>query len=183
MKCVSLSIEDVKIIEPEIIKDSRGSLSIIFSSFDYQMLGIPFKMKQINQSHSILKNTIHGLHYQENPYSQAKLISCSRGSFYSVAVDLRENSKTFGAWCGEYISSKNQRIMYLPKGFAHGYVSLEDDTLLQYCVDEAYNKNAAKVIRFDDPHLNIIWPVKKNDIIISEKDINGLSFDCLKNEK
>lgn len=179
MRIKSLRIDDIKIIEPDCFADDRGTVNVIYSELEYKLLKINFKLEQINQGYSKKKNTLRGCHFQEKPYEQAKIISCNRGSVYSVAVDLRKKSITLGEWCGEYLSYSNQKIMYIPKGFAHGYVTLEDETILQYCVDKEFKREACKVLSFNDPIVNIVWPVSKEKMIISEKDKNGLDISTI----
>lgn len=159
-------------IKPEILKirsyaDFRGWLSVpVDQKIDFQVV-------QINQGYSKKAFTLRGLHYQEEPYSQAKLVCCLHGAIFSVAVDIRP-SESFGYAYGEVLSFENQKQMLIPRGFAHGYLTLEDDTLMQWCVDNHFCSSAARSIRFDDPGL--IWqtePWPKGEYILSEKDRNA----------
>ena len=176
MQVISLEIQDVKIIVPEVHKDHRGYLEIMFDEKSYQEMGICFSLKQINQGYSRKIHTIRGLHYQEGEYAQGKIVSANQGAFFSVAVDLRKESQTFGKWCGEILSLENQKVMYIPRGFAHGYMTLESDTILQYCVDNGFCATAAKSLRFDDPDIGIEWPAKVDTSTLTEKDIQAKWF-------
>lgn len=139
--------------------------------------GIDFEIIQINQGYSIKKNTIRGMHFQQEPYAQAKLVSANCGSFYSVAVDIRRDSPTFGQWCGEVISFENNKVMYVPRGFAHGYLTLEENTVLQYCVDNDYCATAAKALKYNDETVGIAWPSFIDESTLTLKDLNGLSLN------
>lgn len=154
--------------------DARGYTSFPFEKGVLKELGIEFNVCQINQGYSYKANTLRGLHYQEAPFEQAKLVMCLKGSIYSVGVDIRRESDTFGRYVGEVLSSENRKIMYIPRGYAHGYLTLEDDVLIQWCADNSFNKEAARAIRYDDPDIGIEWPCLSEEIIISEKDRNAV---------
>lgn len=153
--------------------DHRGYTSISFENCALKELVIDFKVHQINQGYSYKANTLRGLHFQKAPYEQAKLVSCLHGSIYSVGVDIRRGSDTFGQYIGEVLSSQNRKIMYIPRGFAHGYLTLEDDVLMQWCCDADFNKEAVSALRYDDPNVGIEWPKLSGKIIISDKDKNA----------
>lgn len=156
------------IIETQAFEDFRGYLSIPYDST------IPFTIRQINQGYSKKKYTLRGLHFQEGEHAQAKLVSCLRGKIFNVAVDLRPG-KNFGRAYSEVLSFENRKQMYIPRGFAHGYLTLEDDTLMQWCVDNDFCGAVAKAVRYDDP--DIIWDGKtwpSGQYIISEKDKNAM---------
>ena len=176
MKLYNLNISDIKIIEPDVHKDHRGYLAVPISVKNLKDNGIDFSIVQINQGYSIKANTIRGMHFQEGEHAQAKLVSANCGSFYSVAVDIRTNSPTFGKWCGEVISFENNKVMYIPRGFAHGYLTLEDNTVLQYCVDNDYCGEAAKALKYDDENVNIKWPAYVDKTTLTVKDLNALSL-------
>lgn len=170
MKLKSSMLDEVKILIPRKLDDERGFVSFPFEQELLKKYKIDFNIAQINVGYSAKKNTIRGCHYQEMPLEQAKLVYCLRGCIYSVAVDIRKNSPSFGLWKGECLSLENSKIMYIPKGFAHGYVSLEDETLIQWCVDEHYAPTLAKSLRYDDPDVAIKWPIEDSKLIISDKD-------------
>ena len=153
-------------------EDFRGCLSVPYD----QSLGLDFQVKQINQGYSKKAFTLRGLHYQAGDAAQAKLVSCLRGSIFSVAVDLRSGD-TRGQTYSEVLSWENRKMMYVPRGFAHGYLTLEDDTLMQWCVDNDFCAEAARAVRYDDPDMiwnGENWP--KGDYIMSDKDRNAMSL-------
>lgn len=153
-------------------EDFRGYLSVTYD----QSMGLDFQVKQINQGYSKKAFTLRGLHYQAGDAAQAKLVSCLRGSIFSVAVDLRPGA-TWGQAYSEILSWENRKMMYVPRGFAHGYLTLEDDTLMQWCVDNDFCAEAAHAVGYDDP--DIIWDGEswpKGDYIMSDKDRNAMSL-------
>ncbi|HCD2003259.1 TPA: dTDP-4-dehydrorhamnose 3,5-epimerase, partial [Citrobacter farmeri] len=130
---------------------------------------------QDNQSFSS-KNVIRGLHYQDEPYSQGKLVRCISGEIFDVAVDLRHNSATYGQWVGEYLSGENCKQLWIPEGFAHGFCVISDEAIFAYKCTNFYNPEAENTIRWDSPTLSIKWPVSEDELIISDKDLAGRSF-------
>lgn len=137
---------------------------------------LDFHIVQINQGFSVNPYTLRGLHFQEPPYEQTKLISCLHGKDFSAAVDIRKNSPTFGQYAAEILSKENQRLMYIPKGFAHGYLTLESSTLIQWYVDNNFFKEKAKCLR--DNSCGIKWPVADwNQVVLSEKDRSGMRLE------
>lgn len=166
---------DVKILKQENFKDFRGCTSVLFDASVSADLN--FHIVQINQGFSIKPYTLRGLHYQEGPHAQAKLVSCIHGSIFNVAVDIRPDSPAYGKYTAEILSVENQKVMYIPKGFAHGYLTLEPNTLMQWCVDSEFYADAAKCLRWDS--CGIDWPGKVEEFVISEKDRNGVRFEEL----
>ena len=152
------------IIETQYFEDFWGWLSVpVDKSIDY------FQVVQINQGFSKKAGTLRGLHFQEGKHAQAKLVSCLRGAIFNVAVDLRKG-ETFGHAYSAVLSFENRKQMYIPRGFSHGYLTLEDDTLMQWCVDNDFCGEAAKAVRYDS---DFIWedePWPEVEYIISEKD-------------
>lgn len=162
--------DKIKILTPKSFKDFRGYTSVLY---DVSVASnLDFHIVQINQGFSSKPYTLRGLHYQEEPHAQAKLLSCLYGSIYNVAVDIRRDSPTFGKYTAEILTAENQKQMYIPQGFAHGYLTLEDDTLMQWCVDSDFCAEAAKCVKWDS--CGIEWPGKATDYIISDKDKNGI---------
>jgi dTDP-4-dehydrorhamnose 3,5-epimerase len=147
-----INLSEVILITPKILKDSRGWF---VKSFDYSKFG--FEIKEENKSFSKKNGTLRGLHFQNKPHSQAKLICCLKGSLLDIAVDLRKNSPTYLKHIAVELSEKNQKQLFIPKGFAHGFVTLENNTIIEYKVDEYYNKKAERTIRYNDPELKIKW--------------------------
>lgn len=164
--------EEIKILTPQSFMDFRGYTSVLF---DISVAAdLNFHIVQINQGFSIKPYTLRGLHYQEEHHAQAKLVSCLRGSIYNVAVDIRSASPTYGNNIAEILSAENQNMMYIPKGFAHGYLTLEPNTLMQWCVDTEFCAEAAKCLRWDS--CGIDWPGNVEEFVISEKDRNGIQL-------
>ena len=152
--------------------DNRGQFFEIFrKQLIENELDYSFNFCQENLVNSS-KNVLRGLHFQKNPNAQSKLISVFSGKIFDIAVDIRKNSKTYGKYYSTYLSSNDNISLFIPKGFAHGYLSLEDNSLVSYKVDNYYNPESEYGIPYDDKRLNIDWGLNVNDIIISEKDKN-----------
>lgn len=169
LKVIDTLINEVKIVEPDVFGDNRGWF---YESYSYEKLassGIDTKFIQDNRSFSAKKGTLRGLHFQKNPYAQTKLISCTRGEIFDVAVDLRKGSPTYLKWVGVILSAENRKMLYIPKGFAHGFLTLTDDVEVFYKVDEYYNKESDRSIRFDDSEIGVDWEIENP--ILSQKDI------------
>ena len=160
-------------IQTQHYEDIRGWLSVpVDRSLDFDVI-------QINQGFSRKAYTLRGLHFQEEPYAQAKLVSCLHGAIFNVAVDIRRG-ETFGYAYSDILSFENHKQMFIPRGFAHGYLTLEDDTLMQWCVDNDFCGEAARAVRYDDPRLiwqTVPWPT--GEYIVSEKDRNAMSLCSL----
>ena len=169
------NLNKIKILTPQSFMDLRGCTSVLFDASVATDLN--FHIVQINQGFSIKPYTLRGLHYQEEPHAQAKLVSCIHGSIFNVAVDIRPDSPAYGKYTAEILSAENQKVMYIPKGFAHGYLTLEPNTLMQWCVDTEFCAEAAKCLRWDS--CGIDWPGNVEEFVISEKDRNGLRFEEL----
>lgn len=161
-------ISGIKIITPQIHKDDRGYFFESFNSKDFKTLGLPTKYLQDNQTFS-KKGTLRGLHYQLK-YQQGKLVRVIQGEVFDVAVDIRRGSPTFGKYVGFNLSGKNNKIMYIPEGFAHGYVVLSETAIFQYKCTEIYHLEDEYGLFWNDKELNIQWPVKNP--ILSQKDRN-----------
>lgn len=174
-KFEKLDLEGAYLITNFSIGDNRGGFTKCFERDIYRHAGIDFQLNETFISVSA-KNVIRGLHFQiNNP--QAKLVSVPKGCVYDVLVDLRPESPTFKKWRGFELSDRNHRALYIPRGFAHGFLSLEDDTLMMYQCDGAYDKETDTGIRFDDPDIAVKWPVVYlNETIHSERDLNLMSF-------
>lgn len=155
--------------------DERGTVSFPFDATIRNRLS--FHLCQINEGYSEKAYTMHGLHFQTEPYAQAKLVRVLHGSIYNVAVDIRVNSETFGTYYACTLDASQAKAIYIPKGFAHGYLSLFDHTLMQWLVDEDYHAEAARCLSYKDPKVSIPWPVADEKILVSKKDQNGLSLE------
>lgn len=161
-------ISGIKIITPQIHKDDRGYFFESFNSKDFKTLGLPTKYLQDNQAFS-KKGTLRGFHYQLK-YPQGKLVRVIHGEVFDVAVDIRQGSPTFGKYVGFNLSGKNNKIIYIPEGFAHGYVVLSETVIFQYKCTELYHSEDEYGLLWNDNDLNIQWPVKNP--ILSQKDRN-----------
>jgi dTDP-4-dehydrorhamnose 3,5-epimerase len=165
------SLPGVKIIEPKVFGDHRGWFMETYSDALFQAAGIEIRFVQDNQSFSIVKGTIRGMHYQLKPKAQAKLVRCTNGAIFDVAVDIRKGSPAFGKWVGIELSSENKRQLLIPKGFAHGFMTLTDTVEVQYKVDELYAPECDRGILWNDPQIGIVWPIDITPIL-SVKDEN-----------
>jgi len=157
------------LITPNVIKDSRGYFFESFRTSDFSTTERDYQFIQDNESKS-QKGVLRGLHYQIGEHAQAKLVRVIKGSVLDVAVDLRKNSKTFGQHYKTVLSGDNKTQFLIPRGFAHGFLVLEDDTIFSYKCDNFYNKEAERGILFNDESLNIDWGFPVEDLILSEKD-------------
>lgn len=171
MKVTQTKIEDVKIVEPEVFGDNRGWFYESYSLEKLKQGGIDVTFVQDNRSYSQKKGTLRGLHFQKNPMAQSKLLSCTRGEIMDVAVDLRKGSPTYLKWVSVILSEKNKKMIFIPKGFAHGFVTLTDDVEVLYKVDEYYSKENDRSIRFDDESIGVKWDI--DSPILSQKDLNA----------
>ena len=167
-----LSIPDVILIEPQSFSDDRGFFFESFKESDFFSNGIDKKFVQDNFSHSV-NGVIRGLHFQKVPKAQAKLVTVLKGKIFDVAVDIRKNSPTYGKWVSEILSGDTHNLLYVPEGFAHGFCVISDDADVLYKVSNEYSQEHERSIIWNDPKLNIQWPIKKP--IISNKD-NKLSL-------
>jgi dTDP-4-dehydrorhamnose 3,5-epimerase len=163
------SLPGVKVIEPAVFGDPRGWFMETYSHEKFEKLGLTYNFVQDNQSYSSTKGTLRGLHYQLEPKAQTKLVRCTRGAIYDIAVDIRNGSPTFGKWFGIEISEKNKKQLLIPKGFAHGFITLVDDVEVQYKVDELYAPDCDRGILWNDPAMGIEWPIHLTPVL-SEKD-------------
>ena len=172
MRVLNTDIEGVVIVEPKVFGDERGYFMESFSERDFEAhTGLNVSFVQDNESCS-KRGVLRGLHFQKEPYAQAKLVRVVRGRVLDVAVDIRPESPTFGKYVMTELSGDNHRQMFIPKGFAHGYVVLEDDTVFQYKCDEYYHPEAEGGIAWNDPQIGIEWPIAEGEVILSEKDKN-----------
>lgn len=174
MNIIRTKVEDVLIIEPKVFGDQRGWFTETYSKAKFKELGIDIEFVQDNHSMSAQKGTLRGLHFQTNPKAQLKLVRCTKGRILDVAVDLRKGSATYKKWVGVELSEENKNQLLIPKGFAHGFLTLTDDVEVQYKVDEYYAPECDRSIRFDDPEIGVNWGIE--DPILSEKDLNAPLF-------
>lgn len=170
MPFIDTPIEDLKIFDPQIWKDDRGYFYESYNEQTFKNAGITNHWVQDNQARSTY-GVLRGLHYQTGEHAQAKLVRVILGKVLDVAVDIRPDSATYGQWFGVILSDENHRQLYVPRGFAHGYVCLSDDVIFAYKCDNIYHKAAEGGLRYDDPTLNIDWQIDLKDAILSEKDL------------
>lgn len=171
MKIINTDIKDVIIIEPKVFGDKRGWFTETYSKEKFKNLGVDIDFIQDNHSFSSEKGTLRGLHFQLNPKSQSKLVRCTKGSMLDIVVDLRFGSPTYKKWIAVELTEENKKQLLVPKGFAHGFVTLTEDVEVQYKVDEYYSPENDRSIRYDDPEIGIDWGI--SNPILSDKDLNA----------
>jgi len=168
MKRIETKLPGVYIIEPQVFGDHRGYFMETYSTKAFADIGIFSEFVQDNQSFTARKGTLRGIHFQNAPMAQAKLVRVTRGAVLDVAVDLRRGSPTYKQWVGVELSAENKRMLFIPRGFGHGFVTLTDDVEFCYKVDNLYSKECDRGIRFNDPEIGVDWGVP--DPVLSQKD-------------
>lgn len=168
MEIIELDIPGVKILRPKYFEDFRGYYCETYSARTLKAFGIETEFVQDNHSLSLKKGTIRGIHFQNNPKAQIKLVRCTRGRVLDFVVDLRKNSPTYKKWVSVELSEENRQQIWIPAGFGHGFVTLEDNCEVQYKVDELYYPEYDRAIAWNDPEIAIQWGIE--DPIISQKD-------------
>jgi dTDP-4-dehydrorhamnose 3,5-epimerase len=158
------------VIEPERINDHRGFFARVWCKKELQQHGLKSELSQSNVGFSYRKGTVRGLHFQRFPHAEAKIVRCTRGSIFDVIVDPRPESSTYKCWFGVELSDENRKMLYVPEGMAQGYMTLQDDTEMNYHTSEFFNAEAASGVRFDDPVWGIQWPLAAT--VVSEQDRN-----------
>lgn len=169
MNFIKTHIEGVFIIEPQIFEDSRGYFFEAYNQVEFDNNIRPIHFVQDNESKSSY-GVIRGVHFQTGIYAQSKLTRVVKGCVYDVAVDVRKDSSTFGQYVGVELSEQNHRMLFIPRGFAHGFSVLSDEAIFQFKVDNIYNKESEVGVAWDDHDINIDWHLPMNDIIVIEKD-------------
>lgn len=169
------TIEGAFILDVRKIEDERGFFGRAFCSQEFEKKGLKTTMVQTNISSNRVKGTLRGLHMQVAPHEEAKLVRCTKGSIFDVLVDLRENSPTFLNWYGTELTDESYRMLYIPEGCAHGYLTLADHTDVMYQVSQYYSPTAERGFLWNDPAFSIQWPI--TPVVISEKDKNQPKFD------
>ena len=159
------------ILEPQIFGDHRGWFMESWSDKNMEDVGLNVKFVQDNHSYTAKEGTIRGIHYQNNPKAQAKLVRVVRGAVIDYAIDLRKGSPTYKQWVGVELSAENKRQLFIPQGFGHAFLTLTDDVEFVYKCDNLYSKDCDRSIRFDDPEIGIEWGIEKP--ILSDKDANA----------
>lgn len=184
MKAIETKIPGVLIIETDVFGDHRGYFTETYSKPKYQAMGIDTEFVQDNMSFSTEPGTIRGLHWQNPPYAQAKLVSCSKGRVIDVAVDIRKGSPTYGQWVAVELSADNHRQFFIPRGFAHGFLTLSKEVEFRYKVDNVYNKESEGGMCYNDPTINVDWGslLEGLDPILSEKDETAPELELADNQ-
>ena len=168
------SFEGVYLIEAEKIRDERGFFARAYCSLEFEEMGLLKDRVQSNLSFNAKSGTLRGFHYQIKPSEEVKIIRCISGSIYDVVIDLRPESKTYLKWMGLELKAKDYQALYIPAGFAHAYLALQDETTVLYDVSSPYQPSLERGIRFDDPQFNIVWPC--DVMVISKKDSTWPDF-------
>jgi dTDP-4-dehydrorhamnose 3,5-epimerase len=167
-------LEGAYIIELDKLGDDRGFFARTWCQREFEEHGLVARISQANVSFNAKAGTLRGMHYQVAPYEETKLIRCTRGGVYDVIIDLRRGSPTYTRWMGVELTAQNYKMLYVPGQFAHGFVTLEDDTEVIYFMSEFYTRGAEQGLRWNDPRFGIIWPRAAE--LISEKDANWPDF-------
>lgn len=178
MNITKTKLDGVFVVEPLVFSDERGYFFESYQQKRYEEAGIGASLVQDNESMSD-KGVIRGLHIQLLPMAQAKLVRVVKGKVFDVAVDCRPDSSSYGQYAAIELSDENKKQLWIPRGFAHGFQALENDTVLCYKCDNYYSKEHELSIIYNDPDLNISWPIK--EAIVSEKDLQGIAFKDFKN--
>ncbi|MFC4168375.1 dTDP-4-dehydrorhamnose 3,5-epimerase [Teichococcus aestuarii] len=176
MKFHKTPLQDAYVIEMEPRADERGFFARAFCEQEFAEAGLVSRYAQVNNSFNPRKGTLRGMHYQLPPAAEVKLVRCLRGALYDVIVDMRPDSASYGKHFGIELNDENRKMLYVPRGFAHGFVTLRDDTEAFYMVSDAYMPGGERGLRYDDPHLGIDWPIQPE--LVSEKDRSWPLFDA-----
>jgi len=171
MNVTKTALPGVYILEPKVFGDSRGWFMEAWSVAKMKEAGLEYNFVQDNHSYSAQKGILRGIHFQQDPHAQAKLVRCARGAVLDIAVDLRKNSDTYKKWIAVELSADNKKQLLIPRGFGHGFVTLADDVEFLYKTDNPYNAQSDRSIRWNDPVLNIDWGIVQPTV--SDKDANA----------
>ncbi|HEY9720693.1 MAG TPA: dTDP-4-dehydrorhamnose 3,5-epimerase [Oscillatoriaceae cyanobacterium] len=175
MKFTGLRLAGLVLVEPEPARDDRGYFARTFCADEFAAQGLPTSFPQCNVSFNRTRGTLRGLHWQAEPAPEGKLIRCVRGAVLDVALDLRQDSATYGQWLSMELSAENMRALYVPHGFAHGFQTLSDDAEVFYQMTERYRSDLARGVRWNDPAFGIDWPLP--DPILSPRDAGFPDYD------
>ena len=165
-----LELDGVRELRPGRVGDERGFFSETWNEARWRDAGIDLHFVQDNHSLSSRRGVLRGLHFQAPPFAQAKLVRVTRGAVFDVAVDIRQGSSTFGRWTSTLLSAAEWNQLLIPEGFAHGFLTLEPDTEVQYKVTRPYSAEHDRAVRFNDPAIGIEWPISDSELILSAKD-------------
>ena len=175
MRFIATRLQGVTIIEPEPLEDDRGFFARVWCRQEFEAQHLETRLAQCSISVNRLKGTLRGLHYQDEPYPETKVVRCTAGAIYDVAVDVRRPSATFKQWVAVELTATNRRMLYIPAGVAHGLLTLEDNTEVFYQISEFYHPECARGVRWNDPAFKIEWPLKP--VVISPRDQQYPDFD------
>jgi dTDP-4-dehydrorhamnose 3,5-epimerase len=175
MKLHATPLVGAHTIELEKRGDDRGFFARFYCEKEFEAAGIAMPIVQINNSQSANAGTLRGMHYQLPPAAEIKVVRCIRGALYDVIIDLRPDSPSFGKWFGAELTAENRLMMFAPQGFAHGFITLTDDTEAFYLTNALYAPEEERGIRFDDPRFGVVWP--RTPVDVSQKDRDWPSFD------
>lgn len=173
---VETGLKGAFVVELETIEDERGYFARTWDPKEFEARGLDPQLAQCSVSFNKRKATLRGMHYQASPHEETKLVRCTRGGIYDVIVDLRPGSPTFKRWVATELTADNLRMLYVPKGFAHGFQTLQDDTEVFYQISESYAPGSARGVRWDDPAFGIRWP-PAGERVISARDRQFPDFD------
>ena len=176
MNLIKTKLEGVVIVEPQVFGDQRGYFMETWSTRNFEQLGLHYDFVQDNQSYSAQKGILRGIHFQNAPMAQAKLVRVTRGAVLDVAVALRKGSPTYRQWVAVELSAENKRMLMIPRGFGHGFKTLTDDVEFVYKVDNLYSKECDRGIRFNDPSIGVDWGDVKEELL-SPKDTTSPLLD------
>lgn len=168
MNFVSTPLQKAYVIELEAMVDERGFFARSWCAQEFRLHGLNPNVAQCSVSFNARRGTLRGMHYQNEPYPEAKLVRCCSGAIYDVVLDLRPTSATYCKWFAVELTAANRKMLYVPEGFAHGFQTLADDTEVFYQISESYRPECARGVRWDDPQFGIEWPIR--DPIISQRD-------------
>jgi dTDP-4-dehydrorhamnose 3,5-epimerase len=168
-------VEGVWVIEPECHEDERGFFARIWDAAEFEERGLSAALAQCSLSFNHRRGTLRGLHYQEAPHAEVKLVRCTSGAIFDVAVDLRRDSRSFRRWFGVDLSAENRSALYVPEGCAHGFLTLTDDAEVTYQISTPYAPSAGRGVRFDDPAFGIEWP--GDVVVVNERDRSYDDFE------
>ena len=175
MKYQPTDVEGALLVSLEPRGDERGFFARVFCADEFARQGLDGSVSQVNTSVSAKAGTLRGMHYQVAPHGEAKLVKCIRGAVFDVVLDLREGSPTFGRWAGATLTAENRLMMYAPKGCAHGFLTLEDETEMLYTASAPYHGPAERIVRWNDPRFAIAWP--REPEVLSPKDQGAGDYD------
>lgn len=174
MKFIPTALQGAYVIELDLIEDGRGFFARTFCVEEFAGRNLKTRYVQCNTSFNRKRGTLRGMHYQESPYEEAKLVRCTRGAIFDVIVDIRKTSSTYQQWTSVELRADNHRMCYVPEGFAHGFQTLEDNSEVFYQMSQIYRSAFARGVRWNDPAIGIAWPL--SDPILSARDAGYLDF-------